>query len=59
MKLSKTAANLLLVFVTILWGSTYIFNKMVVNAGMQSGTINAVRGCHVLWLAESSSFTAN
>ena len=44
MKLSKTAANLLLVFVTILWGSTYIFNKMVVNAGMQSGTINAVRG---------------
>lgn len=44
MKLSKTVANLLLVFVTILWGSTYIFNKMVVNAGMQSGTINAVRG---------------
>lgn len=44
MKLSKTTANLLLVFVTILWGSTYIFNKMVVNAGMQSGTINAVRG---------------
>lgn len=44
MRLSKTAANLLLIFVTILWGSTYIFNKMVVNAGMQSGTINAVRG---------------
>ena len=44
MKLYKTAANLLLVFVTILWGSTYIFNKVVVNAGMQSGTINAVRG---------------
>ncbi|MCI1974418.1 MAG: DMT family transporter [Limosilactobacillus sp.] len=44
MKLSKSTANLLLVFVTILWGSTYIFNKMVVDAGMQSGTINAVRG---------------
>lgn len=44
MKLSKSTANLLLVFVTILWGSTYVFNKMVVNAGMQSGTINAVRG---------------
>lgn len=44
MKFSKSTANLLLVFVTILWGSTYIFNKMVVNAGMQSGTINAVRG---------------
>ncbi|WP_251573976.1 DMT family transporter [Limosilactobacillus agrestimuris] len=44
MKLSKSTANLLLVFVTVLWGSTYIFNKMVVNAGMQSGTINAVRG---------------
>lgn len=44
MKLSKSTANLLLVFVTVLWGSTYIFNKMLVNAGMQSGTINAVRG---------------
>ena len=44
MKLSKSTANLFLVFVTVLWGSTYIFNKMVVNAGMQSGTINAVRG---------------
>lgn len=44
MKLSKPLANLTLLFVTILWGSTYIFNKMVVNAGMQSGTINAVRG---------------
>ncbi|WP_367341246.1 DMT family transporter [Limosilactobacillus sp.] len=44
MKLSKTFANLTLLFVTVLWGSTYIFNKMVVNAGMQSGTINAVRG---------------
>lgn len=44
MKLSKPLANLTLFFVTVLWGSTYIFNKMVVNAGMQSGTINAVRG---------------
>ncbi|MBB1085876.1 DMT family transporter [Limosilactobacillus fastidiosus] len=44
MKFSKSTANLLLVFVTVLWGSTYIFNKMVVNARMQSGTINAVRG---------------
>lgn len=44
MKLSKPLANLTLLFVTVLWGSTYIFNKMVVNAGMQSGTINAVRG---------------
>lgn len=44
MKLSKPLANLVLLFVTVLWGSTYIFNKMVVTAGMHSGTINAVRG---------------
>lgn len=44
MKISKSVANLLLLLVTIMWGSTYILNKMVVEAGMQSGTINAVRG---------------
>lgn len=44
MKISKQLANFLLLMVTVLWGSTYIFNKMIVNTGMQSGTINAVRG---------------
>ncbi|KRL27990.1 DMT superfamily drug metabolite transporter [Limosilactobacillus frumenti DSM 13145] len=44
MKLSRQGANLTLFIVTAMWGSSYIFNKMVVQAGMQPATINAVRG---------------
>lgn len=44
MKLSRQAANLTLFVVTAMWGSTYLFNKLVVQAGMQPATINAVRG---------------
>lgn len=44
MKLSRQRANLTLFIVTAMWGSSYIFNKMVVQAGMQPATINAVRG---------------
>ncbi len=44
MKLSRQGANLTLFIVTAMWGSSYIFNKMVVQAGMHPATINAVRG---------------
>ena len=42
--MSKRKANLLLLTVAILWGASYIFVRMAINAGMQSGMINAVRG---------------
>lgn len=42
--MSKRKANLLLLTVSILWGASYIFVRMAINAGMQSGMINAVRG---------------
>lgn len=42
--MSKRKANLLLLTVAILWGASYIFVRMAINAEMQSGMINAVRG---------------
>lgn len=42
--MSKRKANLLLLTVAILWGASYIFVRMAINAGMRSGMINAVRG---------------
>ena len=44
MKLSRRGANLTLLLVTAMWGSSYLFNKMVVQAGMHPATINAIRG---------------
>lgn len=44
MKISQSRANIMLVIVAILWGSSYVFAKQVVDAGMQSGLINGCRG---------------
>ena len=44
MQISQSRANLMLVLVAILWGSSYVFAKQVVDAGMQSGLINGCRG---------------
>lgn len=51
--MSKRKTNLLLLTVAILWGASYIFVRMAINAGMQSGMINAVRGDDVCgWLPD-------
>lgn len=44
MKITKRRANLMLLAVAILWGSSYVFAKEVVNSGMHSGLINGMRG---------------
>lgn len=44
MKISKRRANVMLLVVAILWGSSYVLAKLTINAGMESGIINAVRG---------------
>ncbi|KRN58382.1 DMT family transporter [Limosilactobacillus secaliphilus] len=44
MKITKGRANLMLLAVAILWGSSYVFAKEVVNSGMHSGLINGMRG---------------
>ena len=44
MSISKRQANLMLFVVAILWGSSYVFAKLTVEAGMHSGLINACRG---------------
>lgn len=44
MKISKRKANLMLLLVAIIWGSSYVFAKLTVQAGMHSGVINACRG---------------
>ena len=44
MRISQSRANLMLVLVAILWGSSFVFAKQVVDAGMQSGLINGCRG---------------
>lgn len=42
--MSKRKANCWLLFVAIIWGFSYIFVKIALNAGMHSGMINAARG---------------
>lgn len=44
MSITKHRANLMLLMVAILWGSSYIFAKLTIEAGMHSGLINACRG---------------
>ena len=44
MSISKRQADLMLFIVAILWGSSYVFAKLTVEAGMHSGLINACRG---------------
>lgn len=44
MSINKRQANLMLFIVAILWGSSYVFAKLTVEAGMHSGLINACRG---------------
>jgi drug/metabolite transporter (DMT)-like permease len=44
MSINKKQANLMLLAVAILWGSSYVFAKLTVQAGMHSGLINACRG---------------
>ena len=34
----------MLLLVAILWGSSYVFAKLTIQAGMHSGVINACRG---------------
>lgn len=47
MSINKRQADLMLFIVAILWGSSYVFAKLTVEAGMHSGLINACRGDHV------------
>lgn len=42
--MSKRKANLFLLAVAIIWGASYIFVQMAIDAGMKSGMINAARG---------------
>lgn len=42
--MSKRKANCWLLVVAIIWGFSYIFVKIALNAGMHSGMINAARG---------------
>lgn len=42
--MSKKKANLWLLVVAVIWGFSYIFVKMALNAGMHSGMLNAGRG---------------
>lgn len=44
MPITKKRANLMLLMVAILWGSSYVFAKLTLEAGMHSGLINACRG---------------
>lgn len=44
MTLSKKNANLTLLFVAFMWGSSYSFIKQATLAGMRAGTINMIRG---------------
>lgn len=44
MSINKRQADLMLFIVAILWGSSYVFAKLTVEAGMHSGLINACRG---------------
>lgn len=42
--MTKSRANLVLIIITAMWGSTYILNKLVTQAGMGPATTNACRG---------------
>ncbi len=44
MKLNKFSANCIIVLITIIWGSGFIFTKYCINAGMEGGLINVIRG---------------
>ncbi|MCV4231032.1 DMT family transporter [Virgibacillus sp. LDC1] len=44
MKLSKTQANLALIIVAFLWGTSFTFIKQAIAAGMPPGLINSLRG---------------
>lgn len=44
MKLSKTQANMTLLFVAFLWGTSYTFIKQAIAAQMPPGFINTFRG---------------
>jgi drug/metabolite transporter (DMT)-like permease len=44
MKLKKTSANLMLVAVTVLWGSGFIVTKMALDQNATTGLINIARG---------------
>ncbi|WP_181469936.1 DMT family transporter [Paenibacillus sp. MDMC362] len=44
MKLSKTHANLALIIVAFLWGTSFTFIKQAIAAGMPPGLINTFRG---------------
>lgn len=43
MSITKRQADFLLFIVAILWGSSYVFAKLTVEAGMHSGLISACR----------------
>ncbi len=44
MKLTRFRANIVIVLITIIWGSGFISTKYCINAGMQAGLINLFRG---------------
>lgn len=44
MSISKGRANVMLLVAAVIWGAGYLFSKQATNAGMQAGTINAIRG---------------
>ncbi len=44
MKINRFTANIIIVLITIIWGSGFIFTKYCINSGMQGGLINVFRG---------------
>ncbi len=44
MKLKKSSANLMLMVVTVLWGSGFVVTKMALDLNASTGLINMVRG---------------
>lgn len=44
MKLKKSSANLMLMVVTVLWGSGFVVTKMALDLNTSTGLINMVRG---------------
>ena len=63
MKLKKSTADLLLIVVTLLWGSGFVATKIAIDNNAPTGMINLIRGgifallCYVFYFKKINSIT--